>query len=89
MLILAAEGSEARTDELTNSHFQSKLLKRVKLHYNNDICVVPLSSICGPCFVLYNKDNCTTQDVISTGNITAYNFRSQYEWCIFMNSIHL
>ena len=32
VVILAAEESEARRDNLTNSHFQSKLLKRVKLH---------------------------------------------------------
>ena len=48
VVILAAEGSEARRGELTNSHFQSKLLKHVTLHSENDICIVPLTSLCEP-----------------------------------------
>ena len=42
VMILVAKGSEARRDKLTNYHFQSKLLKRVKLYTDNDIFIVPL-----------------------------------------------
>ena len=43
VVILTAEGSEIRRDKLTNCHFQSKVLKRVKLHHDNDILIVPLT----------------------------------------------
>ena len=78
VVILAAKGSEAIRDESTNSHIQFKLLKRVKLHSNNDIFVASLSSLCGPCFVVYIKDYCTTQNTVtSTDNRTAYIVRPQ------------
>ena len=55
VVMLAAEVSEARRDELKNSHFQSKLLKCVKLYSENDIFIVPLSSLYGPYFAVYTK----------------------------------
>ena len=81
MVILATEGSETRRDQLTNSHFQSKLLKRVKLHSDNNIFIVPLSSLCAPFFVVYNNKYFTTQNnVTSTDDRTAYIVRPQHEW---------
>ena len=76
---LSVEGSESRRDELPNSHFQSKLLKRVKLHSDNDIFIVSLISLYGPCFVMYTTDYCTPQDnVIPTDDRTTYTVRPQH-----------
>ena len=60
VVILVVEGSKAKRDELANTHFQSKLLKRVKLHSEDDTFIVSLTYLSGPCFVVYNKDYCTT-----------------------------
>ena len=48
---LAAEGSETKRDELTSNHCQSKLLKRVKIYTNDDVCIVQLISLCVQCIV--------------------------------------
>ena len=48
VVVLVAGGSASRRDELTNSYFQFKLLKHVKLHSDNDIFIVPSLSLCGP-----------------------------------------
>ena len=80
MLILAAGELEARRDELTNSHFQSKLLKRVKLYSDNNIFIFPLSSLCGPCFVVYKKYYCTTHDNVTFNDDRTSNIvRPQHE----------
>ena len=56
VVLLAADAPEVNTSEITDSHFQSVIAKRVKLHDNKDMWVVPLSTILGPCFVEYNKN---------------------------------
>ena len=53
----------------------------MKLHSNDNIFIIPPISLCGTCFVVYNKDYCTTQDnVTHTDDRTAYIFRPQHEW---------
>ena len=55
---MAAQSPEANTNELTNAHFDSNILKRIKLHNNDGVWIVPLRTLVGPCFVVYNKDYC-------------------------------
>ena len=75
VVALSDEGSEARRDELTKSHFQSKLLKHVKPHSDDDIFIIPLIYLYRPCF-----DYCATQDnVTSTDDRTSYIGRPQNE----------
>lgn len=50
---LAAESLEV--EGLTNVHFDSKILKRIKLHHDNDIWMTSLSTRVGPYCLVYNK----------------------------------
>ena len=77
VVLLLGKESEARRYELTNSHLQSKLSKRVKLHSDNDIFIAPLSLLSVPYFMVYKKYNCTMQD--DTDPIE-YIARPQHEW---------
>ena len=52
----AADAPEAIGDEITDSHFQSDIADRVKLQDDKYMWMVPLSTLVGPCFVVYNKD---------------------------------
>ena len=54
--MLVIEGPEATRDNLAGSH--SKIHPRIKLHYDTYIYVVPLSSLVGPYFIVYNKNYC-------------------------------
>ena len=56
VVLLAAESPEV--DRLTDAHFDSQILKRIKLQDDNDIWMVPLITLVGPCFVVYNKNYC-------------------------------
>ena len=48
MVVLVAEIPEANVDSLSNSHFQSEIITRIKLHSDKDLWMVPLSSLLGP-----------------------------------------
>ena len=54
----------------------------VKLHNNNDVYMVPLSTLAGPCFVVYNQNY--TSSRASNSNIiddrTAYVVKPMREW---------
>lgn len=50
IVLLAAELS------LTDTYFDSKTLKRIKLHSDKDIWIAPLSTLVGSWFVVYNKN---------------------------------
>ena len=85
MVIFVAEGSEAKRDELISTHFQPKLLKCVELHSDDHIFIVPLESLCAPCFVVFNKIYCMKQvNVTSDDDIISYINRPQHEWIIFL-----
>ena len=61
-IVLAAESPVVDAHLYTDDHFDSCITKRVKLHSDNDIWMVPLTALVGPCFVVYNKNYCVSQD---------------------------
>ena len=56
VIFLAAESPQAEQHQLTDAHFDSKILTRIRLHDDDDTWMVLLSTLVGPCFVVYNKD---------------------------------
>lgn len=49
---------------LIDSHFDSVITKWVKLHSDNDIWMVPLTTLAGPCIVVYNKNSATCKTLM-------------------------
>ena len=56
VVILAAETDGVDANLLSDGHFDSNIIKRVKLHTDNDAWIVPLSTLVGPFSVYINKD---------------------------------
>lgn len=56
VVLWAADAPKANNSEITDSHFQSAIATRVKLHNGKDIWMVPLLTLVGPCFIVYNKN---------------------------------
>ena len=56
MVLCPADAPEANNNDITDRHFQSSIATRIKLHDENDLWMVPLSTLVGPCFVVCNKD---------------------------------
>ena len=52
VMVLTAEGFS--DEDLTHNHFDSTIHTRIKLHFNNDMWMIPLTSFVTPCFVIYN-----------------------------------
>ena len=83
LVILAAVTPKAsRTEDLSDLHFDSSIITRVKLHDDNDVYMVPLSTLAGPCFVVYNQNYTSSKP--SNSNIiddrTAYVVKPMREW---------
>ena len=57
VIVLAAEGHEVSNEDLTDSHFDSIMHIRIKLHYDNDMWMIPLASLVEPCVVIYSKND--------------------------------
>ena len=56
MVVLAAETWQQDADlNLSDSHFDSKIGIWLKLHSDNDMWLIPVKALVGPCFVVYNK----------------------------------
>ena len=56
VVLLAADIPEANNHDITDSHIQSAIATRVKLHDDKNIWMVPLSTLVGPFSVAYNKN---------------------------------
>ena len=68
--------------DLTNSHFDSSILTRIKLHDDKDVFLLPLESIYAPCFVVHNKnyvDSVGSNNAIDDDR-TAYVVKPMNEW---------
>ena len=77
----AAEYPQAEQHQLTDAHFDSKILTCIRLHDDKNTWIVPLSTLVGLCFVFYNKDyNKTTNDNMHIDNRTAYIVEPMVEW---------
>ena len=67
-----AEGHEVSNEGLTDNHFDSTIHTRIKLHSDNDIWMIPLTSLVAPCFVIYNKNNVSNVCIIDMLMIERY-----------------
>lgn len=56
VVLLVSESSKFNTTELTAAHFDSKILKHVKLYDDKVIWIIQLSTLVGPYVVVYKKD---------------------------------
>ena len=54
IIFLAAEGHEASNEDLSDHHFDSIIHTRITLHSDNDMWMIPLTSLVKPYFVIYN-----------------------------------
>ena len=48
VIVLAAEFPQAEQHQFTDSHVDAMILTRIRLYGDNDICMVPLSTLVGP-----------------------------------------
>ena len=56
VVLWAAGALEANNHDITDSHFQSAIATRVKLHDDTGMWMVFLTTLVGPCFVAYNNN---------------------------------
>ena len=81
VILLTSQSPEVLTDQLTNNHFDSQILKRIKLYNDNDLWIVPLSTIVGPFFVVYNKNYGNPENMNGNqGEATAYIIEPMKNW---------
>ena len=82
IVVSAAESPEICPTMITENNLKSKIVKRIQLHDNNEIYMVPFTSLVGPCFVVNNNIYCDTKDN-GTNNIakqTAYVVEPMTKW---------
>ena len=53
----------ADNKDLTNAHFTSKIITRIQLHSDDEVYMVPLSTLVCPCFVVPNKYYCPNANI--------------------------
>ena len=81
VIVLAAESPQAEQHELTDAHFDSKILTRIRLHDDKDTWTVPLSTLTGPCFAVYNKNYTkTTNDNLHMDDRASYIVEPMAKW---------
>ena len=56
VVVLAEDSPHAEQHQLADSHVDSKILPRIRLHNDKDTWMVLLITLVGPCFEVYNKD---------------------------------
>ena len=62
-MVLAARSSKADIDDLIYYHFDSKIHTCIKLHEDRNVCMVPLTPLVAPCYVIVNKNYCDSNVV--------------------------
>ena len=55
LIAFAAEGHESSNEDLNDNHFDSTIHTRIKIHSDNDMWMISLTSLVEQCFVIYNK----------------------------------
>ena len=81
-ILSAAIKPVADDGDLTHAHFTSKILTRIQLHSDDEVYMVPLSTLVGPCFVVPNKDYCADEILHDTyaDDKTAYIIKPMSAW---------
>ena len=86
-IALAAESQQAEQHQLTDAHFDSKILTRIRLNDDNDTSMVSLSTLVGLRFVVYNKYYTkTTNDKLHMDDRTAYVVEFMSQWGGFVST---
>jgi hypothetical protein len=81
VLVLAAETLIIEPTDVSDYHFQSSIHKRIKLHNKDEVFIVPLSSLVGPAFVVYNNNYVNGRiNEMSVGDSTCYVVTSKSNW---------
>ena len=81
VIVLVAEYPQAGHHQLTDAHFDYKILIYVRTHGDKDTWMVPLSTLVGTCFVVYNKGYTkTTNDNMHIDDRTAYIMEPMAKW---------
>ena len=81
VIVVAAESPVVDATELTDDHFDSSIHKRIKINDDNDLWLIPLNALKGPCFVVENKDYTSgTFDNEATKDNTAYVVEQKQKW---------
>ena len=82
IVILAAESPIAASEYIIEHHIKSDITTRIKLHDENNVWLVPLTSLVGPCYVVCNKnycDACNIDNRVISDN-TAYVIEPMHMW---------
>jgi hypothetical protein len=82
VVIQAVTSPEADSENLTDNHFDSKIHTRINLHNDDDVRIVPLTSLVAPYYVIYNKNYCEHNDQhdVYTDDRTAYIVKPMSKW---------
>ena len=71
--MLASEGTQANTNDLTDNRFDIMTHKLIKFHTDRDIWMIPLMLLVCPYFIIYNSIYCETNvNSIHTVGRTVY-----------------
>ena len=81
LLVLAADSPIVEPNEVSDNHFESSIHKRIKLHNDDEVFIVPLSSLIGPAFVVYNNNYVSGRNNgLSVGDSTCYVVTPKSNW---------
>ena len=83
VVVLAASGSQADNETLTDDHFDSSIIERIELHNDNDMWLIPLSTLVGPCYVVYDNNFLCNRNIIANldhEKRTAYVVQPMNKW---------
>ena len=64
---------DALKDILSDNHFDSRILKRIMLGNNDEIWMLPLKKLVGPCFVIRNQKYCGSTDFDRSSDLVGDN----------------
>ena len=82
VFVLVAEDPKANNDELVDYNFYYNITTRINFHDDKDMWMVPLTSLVGPCFVLYDKNyyDSDIADNIDIDHMIAYSVNLMINW---------
>ena len=80
VVLTAVSPKASDNNDLTDSHFDSSIITRVKLHDDKDVWMLPLSTLLGPCYTVYNKDYISSTEERIIDDRTAYVVKPMCDW---------
>ena len=80
VVLTAVSPKASDNNDLTDSHFDSSIITRVKLHDDKDVWMLPLSTLLGPCYTVYNKDYISSTEEQIIDDRTTYVVKPMCDW---------